>query len=137
MMLQHFLLLPHPTILAHKSALSASLAPQIDQLIARAESLVESESGRLQRLEERLQILQSAKLPVVEGGVRHPGTFVGEGEREGGEGRGAQMKDGNDGGSRLEGLDPKELNPAQRRKVAMLRGKRERLEKERAALAGS
>jgi DASH complex subunit SPC19 len=33
-------------------------------------------------------------------------------------------------------LELKDLNPAQRRKVAMLRGKRERLEKERRALQG-
>jgi DASH complex subunit SPC19 len=36
----------------------------------------------------------------------------------------------------LVGLEMKELNPAQRRKVVMLKAKRERLEKERARLAG-
>ena len=47
---------------------------------------------------------------------------------------GPGLEDGEDQGSKLTGLEMKDLNPAQRRKVIMLRGKRDRLEKERARL---
>lgn len=130
--LQHFLLLPYPTILTHKSALSTSLAPQIDTLVNRAEALLSSESLRVKNLEDRLNILHSARLPHIEP-VRpaHPRTFAREAREADGAGEEAA------GGSRLDGLEVKDLNPAQRRKVAMLRGKRERLEKERRALQGA
>ncbi|GFZ50560.1 hypothetical protein JCM24511_08317 [Saitozyma sp. JCM 24511] len=128
----HFLLLPYPTILTHKSALSTSLAPQIDTLVNRAEALLSSESLRVKNLEDRLNILHSARLPHIEP-VRpaHPRTFAREAREADGAGEEAA------GGSRLDGLEVKDLNPAQRRKVAMLRGKRERLEKERRALQGA
>jgi len=125
---QHYLVLPHPTILAHKSALSTSLAPQIDQLITKAESSVEAEQGRVKRLEERLSILQSARLPLL------PETSFREHDTE--EEIGGVGVEEEDEGSKLVGLEMKELNPAQRRKVVMLKAKRERLEKERARLAG-
>ena len=97
----------------------------------------------MKRLEERLRILQSARLPVVPppsvgdvSGLRGDvnglrGDVSGlRGEEEGGE-------DGvGEEGSRIAGLEMKELDPAQRRRVVMLRGRRERLEKERARLAG-
>jgi DASH complex subunit SPC19 len=94
--------------------------------VNRAEALLSSESLRVKNLEDRLNILHSARLPNIEP-VRpaHPRTFAREAEGP-----------GEEEGSRLEGLELKDLNPAQRRKVAMLRGKRERLEKERRALQG-
>lgn len=84
-------------------------------------------------MEERLGILQSARLPVL-----HQASFaeeqdelsladVGGEELEG-------DRSGSKGGSRLEGMEMKGLNAAQRKKVMLLRGKRDRLEKEKARL---
>jgi DASH complex subunit SPC19 len=96
--------------------------------VNRAEALLSSESLRVKNLEDRLNILHSARLPSIEPArPAHPRTFAREAEGS---------VDEEAGGSRLEGLEVKDLNPAQRRKVAMLRGKRERLEKERRALQG-
>ncbi|KAL7420555.1 hypothetical protein Q5752_004506 [Cryptotrichosporon argae] len=118
----HFLVLPAPVITQHKAALSSSLAPQIDGLIARAETLLEGERGKLENLEARLEIIHSARLPAASAPRAPPSA------------------DGHDlpplppGQTYLDQLDAKDLAPAQRRKVAMLRGKRERLEKEKARL---
>ena len=124
-------MLPYPTILAHKSALTTSLAPQIDTLISKAESHIGASSGKIQRLEERLGILQSARLPVLEElRTSIPKTFA----------DGLEVEEQDVGGAGeeryLDGLEMRELSVAQRRKVVMLKGKRERLDKERAKLLG-
>lgn len=117
---------------AHKSALGSSLAPQVDQLITRAESAVESEKARVARLEERLSILQAAQLPPDLLPVRSTAAAGVPGlDGEGGEG-----EDGEGEGSALDGLNMGELTAAQRRRVVMLRGKRQRLEKEKRRLMG-
>ncbi len=100
--------------------------------------MIQSEVGKLKRLEERLGILQSARLPVLP----QPTFRDDEDEEEnsqveivrGGEEDGDKSESGNEQGSRLTGLEMKELSVAQRRKVMMLRAKRERLERERERL---
>lgn len=79
-------------------------------------------------LEERLAIVRSARPVSARPPVREEPAdegFDGEEEEEDEVGR-----------SKLDGLDLKELTVAQRRKVIMLRGKRERLERERRELEG-
>ncbi|RXK35773.1 hypothetical protein M231_06959 [Tremella mesenterica] len=131
----HYLVLPQPTIQSYKSSLSSTLAPQIDALISRADNLLQEESIHMNRLEERLGILQSAKLPEVS---NTSSEVTGSGNRRSKAdevNRGRKGDEGDTkGGSKLEGIEMKDLNPAQRRKIIMLRGKRERLEKERERL---
>ncbi|ORY22033.1 Spc19-domain-containing protein [Naematelia encephala] len=130
----HYLLLPHPTIQSHTAALSTSLAPQIDALITKAENLVQGQSGRVDRLAERLSILQSARLPrsnptpIVDTDKTVKSTGLGP---ERGDEQGTE---GNQQSCKISHLEMKDLSVGQRRKVVMLRGKRERLEKEREKL---
>ncbi|WVW84979.1 hypothetical protein I302_107015 [Kwoniella bestiolae CBS 10118] len=121
----HFLVLPEPTILAHKSALSTSLAPQIDQLIVRAEGMVEHEKSRVSTLEERLIILQSARSPILDElpNASLPSSLVEE-------------KDPQDTSCKISDLNLRELSILQRKKVMMLKQKRERLERELERLKG-
>lgn len=97
-------------------------------------------------MEGRLGVLQSARLPLVPrfdeqdsdagaGSGRDDGVEgVSNGEDLLGEEDGSETGTGT--GSKLEGLVVKELSHAQRRKVIMLKAKRERLERERARLTG-
>lgn len=92
---------------------------------------VEAEKAKVVNLEERLSILQSARLPrqqqeEYKKRKEKQDHLEMEMDTDRGVGEGE--------GSKLDGLDMKELNMAQRRKVMMLKGKRERLEKERARL---
>lgn len=61
------LVLPEPTIAAHKAALSHSLAPQIDHLIAKTDSMVESEKTKVGNLEERVRVLGSNMCCTIRG----------------------------------------------------------------------
>lgn len=80
------------------------------------------------RLEERLSILQAAQLPLsADPVVSHPTS---------GGGMDSADLDGAEESSALDGLSMADMSAAQRRKVIMLRGKRQRLEKERRKLMG-
>ncbi|WVQ84378.1 hypothetical protein IAT38_006530 [Cryptococcus sp. DSM 104549] len=122
----HFLVLPEPTIMAHKSALAASLAPQIDQLIAKAEGAVDAEQTKVAHMEERLRILESARLPAPEP-IRPSSSGL-----PGGANTASQKTDTS---CKIADLNVKELSILQRKKMMMLKQKRERLEKEMARLS--
>ncbi|OCF39702.1 DASH complex subunit SPC19 [Kwoniella heveanensis CBS 569] len=132
----HYLVLPEPTIAAHKSALGASLAPQIEQLIVRAEGLVDSENAKVANLEERLRILESARLPPSS-----PQTglsFLSRSTRDTATASTTATTDNNvpaDTSCKIADVDMKGLNVLQRKKMMMLKQKRERLEKEMKRLA--
>ncbi|WVQ73283.1 hypothetical protein IAR50_002851 [Cryptococcus sp. DSM 104548] len=125
----HFLVLPEPTITAHKAALSHSIAPQIDQLIARADRSVKSEQVKMANLEERLKILESARhrpsssLPPLSSSVQSAETSSPGPSQE-------------DTSCKITDLNMRELSILQRKKVMQLKAKRERLEKEMERLAG-
>ncbi|KAK4688295.1 DASH complex subunit SPC19, partial [Tremellales sp. Uapishka_1] len=118
----HFLVLPLPAIQSQKTALAATIAPQIDQLIKKAEGLIEVEKARIGRMEERLQVLQSARMPVSTPSMPIP-EF--------------ETVDENDTTNRLVEIDMKGMTIAQRKKHAMLKSKRDRLEKELSRLQAS
>lgn len=120
--MQRYLVLPEPTVSAHKHVLSQHLAPQIDTLITKSESNIEAQRTKIKRLEERLSLLEQAKLPVLP-----DETASAEDSADAGDDSDA-MED------KLQGVDLKEINPAQRRKIMLLKGKRARLEKERQQL---
>ncbi|WWC62879.1 uncharacterized protein I303_105477 [Kwoniella dejecticola CBS 10117] len=123
----HFLVLPEPTILAHKSALSTSLAPQIDQLIVKAETMVDGEKSKVNTMEERLKILESAKIPPAEAEIQHANPLsnsTNTSKSSAGQGTGT------DTSCKIAELNMRDLSILQRKKVMMLKTKRERLEKE-------
>ncbi|OXH34268.1 DASH complex subunit SPC19 [Cryptococcus neoformans] len=121
----HFLVLPEPTIAAHKAALSHSLAPQIDHLIAKTDSMVESEKTKVGNLEERLRILESARLSASASTMRNVSS-----------GRSTKTVSNtcDDTSSKISGLNMKDLSILQRKKVMQLKAKRDRLEREMARL---
>ena len=134
---QHYVVLPQPTITHHLSALSTSLAPQIQTLIQKAEALVETQSTQVRNLEQRLEMIESAMLPVSSRSTTAASSgddaleSAQGGISEGGEG------DNNDKVAAPRGLDSlamKDMNPTQRRKVIMLKSKRKRLEEEQARM---
>ncbi|WWD18754.1 hypothetical protein CI109_103209 [Kwoniella shandongensis] len=124
----HFLVLPEPTISAHKSALATSLAPQIDQLISKAEHMVESEKAKVANLEERLRILESARLPSSQPQTTksslHSSTFSSLSSND------TNNKQEKDTSCQIVDLNMKDLSILQRKKVMALKQKRERLERE-------
>lgn len=93
--------------------------------MVRAEDLVEHERDRIKTLEQTLKILQSATLP--------PTTNTSSASTGGDEEDEMGLEDGM-GGSKIEGLEMKGLSVMQRRKIMMLRNKREKLDKERIKL---
>jgi DASH complex subunit SPC19 len=125
--IQRYLVLPTNIIQAHKHVLSQTLTPQIDNLLIRAETHLTSQGSKIARLEERLKLVEKARLPPMplrERVVSHPRSFAGlVGLEHGEEGGGGE-------GSKLNGLEMRDLSIVQRRKVMMLRSKRERMEKE-------
>ncbi|KAI9634822.1 uncharacterized protein MKK02DRAFT_37697 [Dioszegia hungarica] len=130
----HFLVLPTTQVQSHQAAVSTSLAPQIENLIAKAEGAVASQVRKVAILEERLAIVQSARaVPtmVVQPDLPEAGD---QEDEEGTEEENGEEGDGWGGKSKLDGLEMRELTIAQRRKVIMLKGKRERLERERKEL---
>jgi DASH complex subunit SPC19 len=131
-MRQHFLVLPATHVQSHQSAVSHSLAPQIEALIVKAENAIASQSKKVSNLEERFAIVQSARVPPVAVLPTLPAEDQGDRDQD------IEDVDEGDswGKSRLDGLEIKELTVAQRRKVIMLKGKRERLERERRELMG-
>lgn len=138
---QSFLLLPAPAIDAHKNALCESLGPQVDQLISRSDALVTAQTEHMKRLEERVAILQSAQSSgsAATARLNLAGTESLAGSNSVDERSGEKDGDigGEDGGSYLDDLDLKEVNMQQRRRIAMLKGKRKKLEEERASLMSS
>ena len=141
--IQHYVVLPQPTISHHLSALSTSLAPQIQILIQKAETLVENQSGQVKNLEQRLEMIESAMLPPAssrstsngrddDSGLQTTQGDVGEEVERAGEGEGKE--EGRSVSRGLDGLSMTDMNPIQRRKVLMLRSKRKKLEEERARL---
>jgi DASH complex subunit SPC19 len=121
--LQRYLVLPEPTVSAHKHLLSHHLAPQIDTLIAKSESNIEAQRSKIKRLEEHYSLLEQAKLPSLPN-ISAEGPAGGVDTSDLGEG-----EEGMD--DQLVGVDLKDITPAQRRKIMMLKGKRTRLERER------
>ncbi|WVF68774.1 hypothetical protein IAT40_003546 [Kwoniella sp. CBS 6097] len=120
----HYLVLPEPTIVAHKSALGASLAPQIEQLIVRAEGLVGSEKAKVANLEERLRILESARLPPPSPPSISSHTLASQSTSTN-----SDLADV-DTSCKITDVDMKGLSIFQRKKIMMLKQKRERLERE-------
>lgn len=98
------------------TALSTTLAPQIDTLMSRAEHLVEIERSRISSMEETVRILQ--KGPSLAPGRVQPQSKL-EADEEDAE------KDG--WGDKLSGVEMDGMTVGQRRKVTMLRNKRERM----------
>ncbi|EJT47772.1 hypothetical protein A1Q2_04178 [Trichosporon asahii var. asahii CBS 8904] len=117
-----FLVLPEPTVTKRRHEYASSLRPQIDSLVERAETLVSSESSQLLHARARLQQLESALRPALPAAPRYANTFLSSEEEK----VGCKLE------NNLEGR--KDLTMAQRRKIGMLRNKRERLERERAKL---
>lgn len=127
---QHYLVLPATQVQSHQSALSHSLAPQIEALIAKAEVVVSSQAKRVTNLEERLEIVRSAARQQL-GAAAQASVSAGATAAAGAGADETQEADDADvGRSKLDGLEMRELTVAQRRKVVMLRGKRDRLERE-------
>ncbi|RSH81897.1 uncharacterized protein EHS24_008094 [Apiotrichum porosum] len=98
----------------------------IDALLSRGESLVAAESQQLDRLEEKLALVQAAQANRLPAAPRLPGTF---------KDLDAAAADEDETRNRLEGVDLKDITLAQRRKIGFLRNRRDKLEKERARLA--
>lgn len=121
--MQRFLVIPNTTVHAHMAHLSTSLKPQIDALITRAEDLVEHEKDHVGSLEKRLAIMQSASVPVP---LPLASNTDGQ-EHEEGQERG----DGIDLECQLDDIDIRSLSVLQRRRIMLLRSKREKLERER------
>ncbi|KAL1405830.1 hypothetical protein Q8F55_007508 [Vanrija albida] len=122
--MHYYLVVPEPKINHHKALYAASLSPQIEQLIQRAETLVSAEGASVRRLEERLAMLETARLPAIPAAPARPSTFADLDERDEGETR-----------CRLDGVDTKGASIAQARKIGLLKKKREKLEQEMARLA--
>lgn len=118
--LQWFLVLPEPTVTRRRHEYASSLRPQIDTLVERAETLVSAEAAQVSAARARLEQLQSALKPALPRAPKYASSF-----RDADEERLA---------SKLGDLEGRDLTMAQRRKIGMLRNKRERLEKERAKL---
>jgi DASH complex subunit SPC19 len=112
------LVLPQQIIQTHLSSTSASLGPDIQRLLHRAETLVEAEKTKLQGIEKTINILQSASIPA-------PTRSQEDLEEE---------KEEDIWSSKTDGLEMKGLDMVQIKKIRMLRNKRERLEKERVKL---
>lgn len=120
---QYYVVVPEPKLDHHKALYAASLSPQIDQLIERAEQLVAAEGAGVGRLEERLAMLETARLPAFPAAPARPSTFADLDDREEGDTR-----------CRLDGVDTKGASMAQARKIGLLKKKREKLELEMARL---
>lgn len=113
--------------------------------MTRAEDLVEHERDRVKILEQTLKLLQSSSSTSGTSSIsssrsqsqtQTQSTGAGEGEDE--EDSNGMMEGEDDRERRLEskieGLEMKGLSVMQRRKIMMLRNKRDRLEKERSRL---
>ena len=97
------------------------MAPQIETLISKAERRIKAQWDTISNMEQRLEILSSNPLPDLSSSSAVP-TLDGDGLSTGGPAAG------------LEQLELKDLNPAQRRHVVVLKNKRKRLEEERRKL---
>ncbi|KAI5452961.1 hypothetical protein NCC49_006495 [Naganishia albida] len=112
-----YLLLPDPLLQEYKTELADSLVPQINTLVERAEEVIQRDEKKMKSLEERLNIIRSNKTSETE-----PTTSSGI------------QRSAFPSFPTASALDMKALNPAQRRKLVMLKGKRERLERELARM---
>jgi DASH complex subunit SPC19 len=101
------------------AALSTTLAPQIDTLMSRAEHLVEIERSRISSMEETVRILQ--KGPSLAPGPGRNQAQNQETDEDDAE------KEGAGWGDKLSGVEMDGMTVVQRRKVTMLRNKRERM----------
>ncbi|GHJ85019.1 hypothetical protein NliqN6_1421 [Naganishia liquefaciens] len=115
-----YLLLPDPLLQGYKAELADSLKPQINTLVERAEEVIQRDEKKMKSLEERLAIIRSNKTtsptdPTPPSDPSHQSAFPTT--------RSAPPS-----------FDMKALNPTQRRKMVMLKGKRERLERELARM---
>jgi DASH complex subunit SPC19 len=90
--------------------------------MVRAEDLVEHERDRVKTLEQTLKLLQSSS-------SSNPSQSQSAGEDDD-----EDEEDGDVYGSKIEELDMKGLSVMQRRRIMMLRNKRDKLEKERSKL---
>ncbi|ORX37129.1 hypothetical protein BD324DRAFT_624898 [Kockovaella imperatae] len=134
---QHFLLLPHPTISSYQSTMSTTMAPHIQDLISRAERALQAQSDVLANMEQKLDILSSAEalsaIPPAAPSLSPGSTAAAPSSAYD---RTSDSSDHEDGthGRTLDSLEIKELNPAQRRAVVVLKNKRKRLEEEKKRL---
>ncbi|KAJ9114149.1 hypothetical protein QFC20_001665 [Naganishia adeliensis] len=113
-----YLLLPDPLLQEYKTELADSLVPQINMLVERAEEVIQRDEKKMKSLEERLTIIRFNKTssdaePSSSNGPQQS-AFAST--------------------SATPAFDTKALSPAQRRKMVMLKGKRERLERELARM---
>jgi len=130
---QKFLVLPSTTIQTHLSSTSASLAPDIQKLLQRAETLVDAERTKLQGIEKTIKILQSASLPSSSSASVPRSISASRSQLEYND-QDKEEQEGDIWNSRLDNVELKGLDMVQIKKIRMLRNKRERLEKERAKL---
>lgn len=119
---QGYLLIPEPRITAAKNGYAASQQPRIDQLLQRAADLVAEESVAVARMEEQLSLLENARASRLPAAPRLPGTF--------------KDLDVDPDRRYLDGLDVKGMSIAQRRKVELLKRRRDKYDKELARLRG-
>lgn len=103
---------------------ATSLRPQIDSLVERAETLVSAEATQVSHARARLQQLESALKPALPRAPKYASSFLSSEEER----VGCKLGEVGEVEAR------KDLTMAQRRKIGMLRNKRERLERERAQL---
>ncbi|KAJ9117580.1 hypothetical protein QFC22_004430 [Naganishia vaughanmartiniae] len=128
-----YLLLPDPLLQEYKTELADSLVPQINTLVERAEEVIERDEKKMKSLEERLAIIRANKNPSEQDAQQtNPSTARARTAT-------AFVSSSSAGGAAKNiptpAFDAKSLNPAHRRKLVMLKGKRERLEKELARLS--
>ncbi|KAJ9119425.1 hypothetical protein QFC24_005658 [Naganishia onofrii] len=129
-----YLLLPDPLLQEYKTELADSLVPQINTLVERAEEVIERDEKKMKSLEERLAIIRANKDPTdadtqqtKSTNARNP-TITAFASSSSASAVAAKH-------APTPTFDVKSLNPAHRRKIVMLKGRRERLEKELARLS--
>ncbi|KAJ9098283.1 hypothetical protein QFC21_004612 [Naganishia friedmannii] len=128
-----YLLLPDPLLQEYKIELADSLVPQINTLVERAEEVIQRDEKKMKSLEERLAIIRANKNPTDPDALQTKSANA----------RNATATAFPSSSSSAVAaakhvptptFDTKSLNPAHRRKMVMLKGRRERLEKELARL---
>ena len=128
LMRQRFLVLPAPQIQAYQAQISSSIAPQIETLISRAEALRSSQAARQANLEERLSIVASRHQPAS----RMVSASAASGKAaEDGDAQAEEDEEEVDfEHNYIADIPMKDYSIPQRRKIAGLKSRRARLEKE-------
>ncbi|KAG7575485.1 hypothetical protein FFLO_00304 [Filobasidium floriforme] len=122
---RHFLLLPEPLLRQYKGELAEDLSPQIDTLIDRAEKAISRHEKRAGDLRQTLELVKNSSLdPATLPSSTNSTSTI------------AQSKPNSS--ARNPGkipFDMKQLDAAQKRRFIMLKGKKDRLERELSKLS--